>query len=166
MQVKIINESPFPNPFYSKDGDAGMDLKADLSAFEQVKMIGEVFLSRKEETGQEDAILLYPDSRCIIPTNIFIQLPKGYEAQIRPRSGQSFKKGFTVANAPGTIDSNYTGNVGVILANNTKKVIRIEHGERIAQMVVTKHEVVEWENVSALGETNRGSGGFGHTGVK
>lgn len=159
MNIKIINKSCFDNPLYQTSGSAGMDLKADLTNSNDIKIIGKVTINSKE-------LLLYPQSRVIIPTNLFIKLPEGYEAQIRPRSGQSFKKGFMVLNSPGTIDSDYTGNIGVIVANFTDSVIKIEHGERIAQMVISKYDTVNWVNVDVLDETDRKDGGFGSTGVK
>jgi dUTP pyrophosphatase len=144
MEVKIVNKSKHDLPFYATEMSAGMDLKASL----------------------EEPIIIEPFGRVLIKTDLFIELPVGYEAQIRPRSGLALKKGITVLNAPGTIDADYRGNVGVILYNSSKQYFTVEDGERIAQMVIAKHEHVEWEQVEALDETERGAGGFGHTGKK
>lgn len=144
MKVQIINKSRFPSPSYATPLSAGMDLKADL----------------------ETPITLGPLERAMVPTGIFIALPEGYEAQVRPRSGLAAKKGITVLNTPGTIDADYRGEVRVILVNLSNEPFVIEPGERIAQMVVAKHERVVWEEVSSLSETERGAGGFGSTGVK
>ena len=144
MNVKVVNKSKHKLPHYSTDESAGMDLRANL----------------------ESPIILNPLERTIVKTGIYIQLPTGYEAQVRPRSGLAFKKGITVLNSPGTIDADYRGEVGVILVNLSSKEFIIEDGERIAQMVVAKHERVEWMEVKGLEETVRGSGGFGSTGIK
>ena len=144
MNVKIINKSKHDLPKYSTLSAAGMDLRANLSV----------------------KISLKPLERKIINTGIFIQLPKGYEAQVRPRSGLAFKKGITVLNSPGTIDADYRGEVGVILVNLSSEEFIIEDGERIAQMVITKHEKAKWIEVKFLENTERGVGGFGSTGVK
>jgi len=131
-------------PAYATGLSAGMDLRANLS----------------------EPITLKPLQRCLVPTGLFIALPKGYEAQVRPRSGLALKKGVTVLNSPGTIDADYRGEVCVILVNLSNDDFIIEDGERIAQMVVARHETVEWESVEKLDATERGEGGFGHTGVK
>src|SRR6056297_1795143 len=143
MKIKIINKSAHKLPHYETDASAGMDLRANLS----------------------EAITLKPLERTIIKTGLFIELPKGYEAQVRPRSGLAAKKGITVLNAPGTIDANYRGEVGVILVNLSSSDFIIENGERIAQMVIAKHERAEWEEVETLSDTDRGEGGFGSTGT-
>ncbi len=143
MEVKIINKSKHDLPSYATIASAGMDLRANL----------------------EDKIILSPLERVIVKTGLFIELPVGYEAQIRPRSGLAAKKGITVANAPGTIDADYRGEIGVILVNLSKEAFTINNGERIAQMVVAKHERVEWQEVENLEESDRGAGGFGSTGV-
>lgn len=140
--VKIINKSNHRLPEYATALSAGMDLKANVS----------------------EPYKLCAGERAIIPTGLFIELPEGYEAQVRPRSGLAAKYGITVLNAPGTIDADYRGEVGVILVNLSKNDFMIQPGERIAQMVVAKYERVEWEEVSVLGETERGEGGFGSTG--
>lgn len=143
MTIKIINKSSHDLPHYETEASAGMDLKAHL----------------------EDKIILGPLERIIVKTGLFIELPVGYEAQVRPRSGLAAKKGITVLNAPGTIDADYRGEIGVILVNLSKEAFVINDGERIAQLVIAKHERANWENVEILGETDRGEGGFGSTGV-
>jgi dUTP pyrophosphatase len=144
MQVKIVNKSKNELPAYSTLFSAGMDLRANL----------------------DNPITLKPLERILVPTGLFIELPKGYEAQVRPRSGLALKKGITVLNTPGTIDADYRGEIGVILINLSKDEFVIENGERICQMVVAAHETVEWNLVEELEETERGAGGFGHTGKK
>ncbi|NLA24985.1 MAG: dUTP diphosphatase [Bacteroidales bacterium] len=144
MKVKIVNKSKNPLPEYATMFSAGMDLRANLN---------------------ED-ILLKPLERKLIPTGLFIELPPSFEAQIRPRSGLALKKGITVLNTPGTIDADYRGEIGVILINLSNEDFVIEHGERICQMIIAKHESINWEQVEVLSETDRGAGGFGHTGKK
>jgi dUTP pyrophosphatase len=144
MKIRIINKSEHELPHYETEASAGMDLRANI----------------------EEPITLKPLERAIIKTGLFMELPKGYEAQVRPRSGLAAKKGITVLNAPGTIDADYRGEVGVILVNLSNTDFTIENGERIAQMVIAKHERAEWEAVEELSETLRGAGGFGSTGVK
>nr|WP_299071416.1 dUTP diphosphatase [uncultured Allomuricauda sp.] len=144
MKIKIINTSNHQLPHYETLASAGMDLRANIT----------------------EPITLKSLERAIVPTGIFIELPVGYEAQVRPRSGLAAKKGITVLNAPGTVDADYRGEVGVILANLSSEDFTIENGERIAQMVITKHERAEWTEVDSLSETDRGAGGFGSTGVK
>lgn len=143
MKVQIINKSHHPLPAYATEASAGMDLRANL----------------------ENPIVLKPLQRCLVPTGLFLALPVSYEAQVRPRSGLALKKGITVLNSPGTIDADYRGEVGVILVNLSDTEFVIEDGERIAQLVIARHEQVEWEAVEVLSETERGAGGFGHTGV-
>jgi dUTP pyrophosphatase len=142
MIVKIVNKSKHALPEYATILSAGMDLRADI----------------------DSDIILAPMERKLIPTNLFIELPEGTEAQVRPRSGLALKKGITVLNSPGTIDADYSGNIGIILINLSNEPFTIVDGERIAQMVIAKHEKVEWEQVEILSETERGEGGFGHTG--
>jgi len=142
MNVKIVNQSHHPLPSYSTLLSAGMDLRAFLN----------------------EPFTLAPGARTLIPTGLYISLPKGYEAQVRPRSGLALKKGVTVLNTPGTIDADYRGEIGVIIANLSQEDFVINDGERIAQMVVARHETVEWELCDTLDETERGAGGFGHTG--
>jgi dUTP pyrophosphatase len=142
MNVKIINKSKHRLPEYATSGAAGMDLKANT----------------------DEPIILSPMERLLIPTGLFIQLPIGYEAQIRPRSGLACKHGITVANSPGTIDADYRGEIGVCLINLSTENFVIHPGERIAQMVIAKHEQVEWEETTSLDDTQRGTGGFGSTG--
>lgn len=143
MKIKLINKSKHPSPNYETEASAGMDLRASI----------------------ETPITLQPLERAIIKTGLFIELPIGYEAQVRPRSGLAAKKGITVLNAPGTIDADYRGEVGVILINLSNEPFIIENGERIAQLVIAKHERAEWVEVEVLTETERGEGGFGSTGV-
>ena len=142
MKVKIVNHSPYPLPSYATALSAGLDLRADIS----------------------EPITLQPLQRAMVPTSLFIALPEGYEAQIRPRSGLAAKHGITVLNSPGTIDADYRGEVRVILVNLSQEPFDIVPGERIAQMVVARHEQVEWEPVETLDATERGAGGFGSTG--
>lgn len=142
IRVNIINKSKHALPAYATPQSAGMDLRANIS----------------------EAITLKPLERRLIPTGLFIELPEGYEAQIRPRSGLALKKGITVLNTPGTIDADYRGEIGVILINLSSEDFVIEDGERICQMVIAQHAQAEWVEVEVLGETERGAGGFGHTG--
>ena len=144
MQVKIVNKSAWPAPAYATPLSAGMDLRADLA----------------------EPVLLRPLERTMVPTGLYIALPEGFEAQVRPRSGLAAKKGVTVLNTPGTVDADYRGEIRVILVNLSNEDFLIEPGERIAQMVIARHERVEWEEVGELDETERGAGGFGSTGVK
>lgn len=143
VNIKIVNKSKHANPTYATEQSAGMDLHADL----------------------EHTIGIGPLQRALVPTNISIELPAGYEAQVRPRSGLALKKGITVLNTPGTIDSDYRGTIGVILVNLSNDKVFIEDGERIAQLVIAKHEKAEWLNAESLSDTERGVGGFGHTGT-
>jgi dUTP pyrophosphatase len=142
MKVKIVNQSRHPLPSYSTLLSAGMDLRAHLDA----------------------PVTLASGARTLVPTGQYISLPKGYEAQIRPRSGLALKKGITVLNTPGTIDADYRGEIGIIVINHSQEDFVINDGERIAQMIVAKYETVEWEPCVSLDETERGAGGFGHTG--
>jgi len=144
MNIKIINKSNHDLPHYETMASAGMDLRANIS----------------------ESIILKPLGRSIVSTGLFIELPVGIEAQVRPRSGLAAKKGITVLNAPGTIDADYRGEIGVILVNLSNEAFTINNGERIAQLVIAKHERAEWEAVKVLSETDRGEGGFGSTGVK
>jgi dUTP pyrophosphatase len=144
MKIKIINKSSHDVPHYETLASAGMDLRANIP----------------------EAIVLKPLERSIVRTGLFIELPVGIEAQVRPRSGLAAKKGITVLNAPGTIDADYRGEVGVILVNLSNEDFIIQNGERIAQLIIAKHERAEWVEVEALSETDRGEGGFGSTGVK
>ena len=142
MNVRVVNKSHHPLPAYSTEFSAGMDLRANLS----------------------EPYVLGPGKRALIPTGLFIELPKGFEAQIRPRSGLALKKGISVLNTPGTIDSDYRGEVGIILINLSDEDFVINDGERICQMVIARHETIEWKETDDLDKTERGSGGFGHTG--
>jgi dUTP pyrophosphatase len=143
MQIQIVNQSKHPLPEYATVHSAGMDLRANLT----------------------ESVTLKPLERKLIPTGLFIELPEGYEAQIRPRSGLAIKKGITVLNSPGTIDADYRGEICVILINLSADDFVIEDGERICQMVIAAHAQAQWLQVDVLGETERGAGGFGHTGV-
>ena len=144
MKVKVINKSKHDLPHYSTPAAAGMDLRANIDV----------------------ELTLRPLERTIVKTGIFMELPIGYEAQVRPRSGLAFKKGITVLNSPGTIDADYRGEVGVILVNLSSEEFVIKDGERVAQMVIVKHEQAEWIEVEILDSSERGTGGFGSTGVK
>ncbi|MBP9849390.1 MAG: dUTP diphosphatase [Flavobacterium sp.] len=144
MQIKIINKSNHALPNYETIASAGMDLRANIS----------------------EPITLKSLERTIVKTGLFIELPIGYEAQVRPRSGLAVKKGITVLNSPGTVDADYRGEIGVILVNLSNEDFVIENGERIAQLIIAKHERAEWIEVNELSETSRGEGGFGSTGVK
>ncbi|RZK65610.1 MAG: dUTP diphosphatase [Pedobacter sp.] len=142
MNIKIINKSEHPLPQYETAHAAGMDLRASIT----------------------EAITLKPLQRQLIPTGLYIELPIGYEAQIRPRSGLAYKHGISIVNSPGTIDADYRGELKVLLVNLSDTEFKIVNGDRIAQMVIAKHETIEWQAVDELGETLRGEGGYGHTG--
>lgn len=142
MKVSIINKSSHPLPQYATAQSSGVDLRANLS----------------------EPIVLKPLQRCLVPTGLYVSLPAGYEAQVRPRSGLAIKKGVTVLNSPGTIDADYRGEIGVILVNLSSDDFVINDGERIAQMVIARCEQAEWHEVDVLDATARGEGGFGHTG--
>lgn len=144
MTIRIINKSKNNLPAYETAHAAGMDLRADI----------------------EESVRLNPMERKLIPTGLFIELPVGFEAQIRPRSGLAFKHGIGIVNSPGTIDADYRGEIKVLLINFSTEVFEINAGDRIAQMVVARHETVNWDEVEVLNETSRGEGGFGHTAVK
>ena len=144
MKVSIVNHSKHPLPEYATALSAGMDIRANI----------------------DSPIVLKPLERKLIPTGLFIELPAGYEAQIRPRSGLAIKKGITVLNSPGTIDADYRGEVCIILVNLSSEDFEIADGERICQMVIAEHAQAEWVEVDVLGDTERGAGGFGHTGKK
>lgn len=143
MKVQIINKSKHPLPAYATEQSAGMDIRANL----------------------EQPIVLKPLQRCLVSTGLSIALPSGYEAQLRPRSGLALKKGITLLNTPGTIDADYRGEIGIILVNLSSEDFVVEDGERIAQMVIARYEQAEWNEVEVLDETERGAGGFGHTGT-
>jgi dUTP pyrophosphatase len=144
MKVRIVNTSHHPCPAYETVFSAGMDLRAFI----------------------KNNLILEPMDREVVPTGLFIELPEGYEAQVRPRSGMAFKFGVTVLNTPGTIDADYRGEVKVLLVNLSKETFVVEDGMRIAQMIISQHENVEWEEVDSLNHSERGIGGYGHTGVK
>jgi dUTP pyrophosphatase len=144
MKINIINKSKHQLPGYETEASAGMDLRADLT----------------------EEVNLKPLERQLISTGIFIELPIGYEAQIRPRSGLAYKFGISIVNSPGTIDADYRGEIKVLLVNLSNEVFTVNDGDRIAQMVIAKHEKAEWQEVELLSDTQRGAGGYGHTGVK
>lgn len=144
MNIKIINKSEHPLPSYETLLSAGMDLRAHIG----------------------EPVVLRPMERAIVKTGLFLELPIGVEAQVRPRSGLAAKKGVTVLNAPGTVDADYRGEIGVILVNLSNEVFTVENGERIAQLIIAKHERANWIEVEELSETSRGEGGFGSTGLK
>ncbi|MBR3010724.1 MAG: dUTP diphosphatase [Prevotella sp.] len=144
VKIKVINKGHQPLPQYATPQSAGMDLRANLT----------------------ESIVLKPLERCLVPTGLFIALPEGYEAQVRPRSGLALKKGITVLNAPGTIDADYRGEVGVLLVNLSQEEFVVNDGERVAQMIIARHETADFVEVAELDETERGAGGYGHTGVK
>lgn len=144
MKIKIINKSKHPLPQYATPLSAGLDLRANI----------------------DTPITLQSLQRCLVPTGLYIALPEGYEAQVRPRSGLAIKKGITVLNSPGTIDADYRGEICIILVNLSNEPFVIEDGERVAQMVIARHEQAEWEETDTLDETERGAGGFGHSGKK
>lgn len=144
MKIKIINKSKHPLPQYATPLSAGLDLRANI----------------------DTPITLQPLQRCLVPTGLYIALPEGCEAQVRPRSGLAIKKGITVLNSPGTIDADYRGEICIILVNLSNEPFVIEDGERVAQMVIARHEQAEWEETDTLDETERGAGGFGHSGKK
>jgi len=142
MKIRIVNKSQHPLPEYTTIASAGLDLRANVS----------------------ESVMLEPGEWKLIPTGLHIELPMGYEAQVRPRSGLAYKHGITVLNSPGTVDADYRGDVGVILINHSKSDFEIKSGERVAQLVIAKHEQAEWQLVEELGNTDRGAGGFGSTG--
>lgn len=144
VKIKVINKGHQPLPRYATAQSAGMDLRANL----------------------KESIVLKPLERCLVPTGLYIALPEGYEAQVRPRSGLALKKGITVLNAPGTVDADYRGEVGVLLVNLSQEDFVVNDGERVAQMVIARHETADFIEVEELDETERGAGGYGHTGVK
>lgn len=144
MEIQVINKSHHPLPEYATIMSAGMDIRANL----------------------DEPITLQPLQRCLVPTGLFVALPSGTEAQIRPRSGLALKKGITVLNAPGTIDADYRGEIGIILVNLSQEPFVIHDGERIAQMVLARYEQARWKEVDTLENTERGEGGFGHSGQK
>ncbi|MCF8222927.1 MAG: dUTP diphosphatase [Bacteroidales bacterium] len=144
MQVRIVNKSQHELPAYSTEASAGMDIRANL----------------------DNDVLLKPLERMIVPTGLYIELPVGYEAQIRPRSGMAIRYGISILNSPGTIDADYRGEIGIIIVNLSNEEFTLQDGDRICQMVIAKHERVNWNEVTILEETKRGKGGFGHTGSK
>lgn len=193
MKIQIINKSQWELPQYATPFSAGLDLRGDFSRIKLVDNKPEKFFFNADvvgiglvenpdsnieivdkegnPTGEKPktipvakTIEIKPGGRCLIPTGLFVALPEGYEAQVRPRSGLALKQGITVLNSPGTIDADYRGEIGVILINNSLEPVRLHDGERIAQLVIAKHEQAEWDEVEELPSTDRGEGGFGHTG--
>jgi dUTP pyrophosphatase len=150
MWIKVVNKSFNPLPEYSTDYSAGMDIRANLIA----------------ENGEQDVITIAPGERALIPTGLYLEIPLGYECQVRPRSGLAVKHGITVLNSPGTIDADYRGEIKVCLINHGNDTFEIHHGDRIAQLVFAQVEQVQLMEVDKLDDTERGAGGFGHTGVK
>ncbi len=144
MKINIVSNSKHPLPSYETALSAGMDLRANI----------------------DEPILLKPMERILVPTGLFIELPEGFEAQIRPRSGLAIKKGISLVNTPGTIDADYRGEIKIIMINLSREDFLIEDGERIAQMIISRHENAEWSQIDELNETSRGAGGFGHSGTK
>lgn len=161
INVHVINESNNPLPEYASKEAAGMDLRADLSDLSKVKLS-----IANADTFSENCVHILPGGRALIPTGLHCKLPEGYELMVRPRSGLAIKHGVTVLNTPGCVDSDFTGNIGVILINTGNEAFKIEHGDRIAQAVVSPIVHVNWQEVESLEETERGDGGFGHSGVK
>ena len=143
MQVKVINRSKFPLPQYETIGSAGMDVRANI----------------------EESITLKPLERVLVKTGLFVEIPLGYEIQVRPRSGLAFKQGITVLNSPGTIDADYRGEIGVLLVNLSSETFVVEDGDRVAQLVLAAHEQAQWQSVDQLEQSDRGQGGFGSTGT-
>lgn len=172
MEIKVFNDSNNKLPKYETLQAAGLDLRADFSHIESIsdiKIYGPGQIIPANSTNAVKMIVLEPGSRVLIPTGLYIALPEGYEAQVRPRSGLALKEGITVINTPGTIDADYRGNIGVPLINHGLKTVYIEDGERIGQLVLNKVERIDWKEVFSkydLGSTKRGEGGFSSTGKK
>lgn len=160
MKINVVNKSNNQLPFYAKEGDSGMDVRADFS-----RGVSDEFFNGAAYDDEREVIMLFSGGRCLVPTGIFTSFPKGYEIQVRPRSGLALKHGITVLNTPGTIDSGYRNEFGIILINLSDEIFEISHGDRIAQIVLNKVEEIEWNLVETLDESERGEGGFGHTGV-
>lgn len=161
MEVKVINKSLNPLPVYAKDGDSGVDLRADLSNLDIDKLDYGAAYDDIRET-----LIVFPGGRCIIPTGLYTSFPPGYELQIRPRSGLAIKHGITVVNSPGTIDSGYRNEIGVILMNLGEEPFEVQQGDRIAQAVLTRVSLIEWKEVESLEESDRGKTGYGDSGIK
>lgn len=161
IDVPVINKSSNELPTYASIEAAGMDLRADLSDLSKVKLSMATI-----DTVNDNSIHILPGGRALIPTGLYCKLPKGYELMVRPRSGLALKHGITVLNTPGCVDSDYTGEIGVILINTGNSAFKIEHGDRIAQAVVSPVVQVNWQEVKELEKTERGEGGFGHSGIK
>lgn len=168
MKVQVINKSQWELPKYETLFSAGMDVRGDFSRIKLVDNKPEKFFFDADAVGilkgKVKTIEIKPGGRCLIPTGLFVAIPQGYELQCRMRSGLALKMGLTLTNGIGTIDADYRGEIGIILTNTSNTPVRINDGERLMQLVLAKHEVAEWEEVEVLPETDRGEGGFGHTG--
>lgn len=168
MKVQVINKSQWELPKYETLFSAGMDVRGDFSRIKLVDGKPEKFFFDADAVGilkgKVKTIEIKPGGRCLIPTGLFVAIPQGYELQCRMRSGLALKMGLTLTNGIGTIDADYRGEIGIILTNTSNTPVRINDGERLMQLVLAKHEVAEWEEVEVLPETDRGEGGFGHTG--
>lgn len=161
MKINVLNKSSNELPGYAKPGDSGMDLRADFS-----RGVSDKFMWGAAYDEVREVINLFSGGRCLVPTGIFASFPPGYEIQIRGRSGLALKSGIQVLNSPGTIDSSYRGEIGVILMNSSDEVFEIAHGDRIAQAILAKVSLIEWNLVESLDESDRGKTGFGDSGVK
>ena len=161
MKVNVINKGTNPLPSYAKSGDSGMDAMADFS-----RGVSEKFMHLAAYDEISKKIIVFSGGRVLVPTGLFTSFPPGYEIQVRPRSGLALKNGITVLNTPGTIDAGYRNELGVILFNSSDEVFEIAHGDRIAQLVLAKVSLIEWNEVESLDESDRGQGGLGSTGIK
>ena len=161
MKVNVVNKSSNELPAYAKAGDSGIDVRADFS-----RGVSDQFMYGAAYDEIRNVIILFSGGRCLVPTGIFTSFPPGYEIQVRGRSGLALKSGIQVLNSPGTVDSSYRGELGVILFNTSDEVFEIAHGDRIAQIVLAKVSLIEWNEVESLDESDRGKGGFGSSGVK
>ena len=161
MKIDVINTSSNPLPVYAKAGDSGMDVRADFS-----RGVSDEHMYGAAYDEERKVVLLFSGGRYLVPTGIFTSFPPGFEIQVRPRSGQALKQGITVLNTPGTIDSGYRNELGVILFNTSDEVFEIAHGDRIAQIVLAKVSLIEWNQVDSLTESDRGKTGLGDSGVK
>lgn len=168
MEVKVINKSENQLPRYETSKSAGCDARASFSNLQlkDFKRMGTVICRMGEDGNKITSVVLYPNSWCLVPTDLCVSIPEGYEIQVRNRSGQALKKGLIVMNGIGTIDADYRGNIGVIIGNFGEENQIIEEGERICQFILNKVEQIDWKETTCLDETDRGDGGFGHSGVK
>lgn len=158
IKVNVINKSKNPLPEYATLGSAGLDLRADLTS------INEEFFNNVAFDEKRNTLLIFPKGRCLIPTGLYVELPEGYELQIRPRSGLALREGVTVLNTPGCVDCDYRGEIGVILTNTGEDVFEVKTGDKICQAILATVEKIHWTEVDKLGDTDRGEGGFGHSG--